>query len=446
MNPDRAPIPPELARGWLTADVPAIPGTLRDELQGFRVEEVPLYEPAGDGEHLYLRIEKTGISTDEAIRRIARTLGVQRARIGHAGLKDARAITTQWLSIQGAFVHQSKQLEGVEGLRVLEAKLHRNKLKVGHLAGNRFQLVLRGAGPHEATARAVLERLAATGAAAYFGLQRFGRDRSTHRLGEALVHDQAERFVELLIFGPGGRDGPVSEAEPVTPEPDEEDEAEGETKPAPPAQPGRVAEARALARKGDLEGAARAMPMALASEHAALRCLAQGRGAEAAIKAVPLRMRSFYVAAFQAWLFDGYLDRRLARGALATLEAGEIATLHRNGASFHTDDAAAETARAATLELSPSGPMFGAKLLRPREGSTALADEEAVLAARAPGLDAELTPAFGAKPQGERRALRIPVRDVSVAAEGADLRIGFLLPRGCYATTVLEELVKRRLD
>lgn len=443
MNP--TPIPAELTRGWLTADVPAIPGTLRDELSDFRVEEVPLYEPAGEGEHLYLRIEKTGISTDEAIRRIARTLGVPRARIGHAGLKDARAIAVQSLSIQGAVVHQARQLEGLEGVRVLEAKLHRNKLKVGHLAGNRFQLVLRGAGPHEAAARTVLERLAATGAAAYFGLQRFGRDRTTHRLGEALVHDQAERFIELLLFGPGGRDGPDA-AEPTAPEPlDDDDDAE-EAPAAPPPQPGRVAEARALLRKGDLEGAARAMPMALASEHAALRCLAQGRGAEAAIKAVPLRMRSFYVAAFQAWLFDGYLDRRLARGALGTLEAGEIATLHRNGASFHVEDAATETGRAATLELSPSGPMFGSRLLRPRDGSTALQDEEAVLAARAPGLDAELTPAFGAKPQGERRALRIPVREVSVSADGADLKIGFLLPRGCYATTVLEELVKRRLD
>lgn len=457
------PVPPELGRAWLTADVPAIPGEARAAPEDFRVEEVPLYEPAGDGEHLYLKLEKRGITTDEAIRRVAKRLGVPRAKVGHAGLKDAHAVTVQTISIHGAPQDVAARLEGDPQLRVLDARRHRNKLKVGHLLGNRFRLVLRGAGPGEAQARVVLERLAARGVASFFGLQRFGRERTTHRLGEALVRGEHQRYLDLLLLGPEHlRDAaPAVEAdvgpeEPDGAEPVAEAGAEGEGEADAPADGplegpaatsramARVAAARAKLRAGDPAGAARRLPRSAQAEQAALWALAQGRDLEAVVRAIPLRIRSFHVGAFQSFLFNAYLARRLDR--LDRVEAGEVVTLHRNGASFTVEDVAAEQARCAAFELSPSGPSFGHKLLRPREGSTARRDEDEVLATLAPGLGPELTPAGGVKPQGERRALRTPLKDVEVRREGDDLVVAFFLPKGCYATGVLEELFKRQVD
>lgn len=149
--------------------------------QDFVVEELPLYEPSGQGSHLFLRIRKTGLTTFEAVRRIGQALQVDTRDIGYAGMKDRHAVTTQTLSVP---VPSSGQLElaalqGIDGLEVLEARAHGNKLRIGHLLGNRFRLVLRqvqaGQGPALAEQ---LQSLSHTGVPNFFGPQRFGRDSS----------------------------------------------------------------------------------------------------------------------------------------------------------------------------------------------------------------------------------------------------------------------------
>lgn len=457
----RPPVPAELRRAYLTEDIEPVDCRVRATPEDFRVEEVPLYEPCGEGEHVYLRVEKRGITTDEAVRRLSRRLRVERRAIGHAGLKDARAVTVQTLSVHdpgGALDPAALAGLADPNLRVLEARRHRNKLKPGHLLGNRFVLRLAGAARGERAANLVLERLSARGVPNYFGLQRFGTERSTHRLGEALVREDAAAFVDLLLLGPGGAAPPAEAAPDPTldptdePAPDDEagalepvgDEGEGEARPRGGATARALAQARAALRAGDLAAAQRLLPRSFSAEHAALRARLEGRAPAACARAVPASWRSFYVAAFQSLLFNAYLTRRLGR--IDRVEPGEVVTLQRNGASFVVEDAAAEQARCAAFELGPSGPIFGQRLLRPAEGSTARADEDAVLAALAPGLGPELTQALGARPRGERRPLRVPLREARVEVSGDDLLVGFFLPKGSYATAVIEELRKEQTD
>ena len=418
----KPPVPPELARAYVSVDLPAISGVVRSELEDFCVEEVPIYEPCGEGEHLYLWVEKRGIPTNEAVRRLARWLGVPRRAVGYAGQKDARALTRQWISIHGAAADAAPENLGDSQLTVLQARRHKNKLKVGHLRGNRFTLTIRGAGAGEEAARAVLSRLEQRGVPNYFGLQRFGRDRTTHRLGAALVHEDPEAFAELLLHGARPSQG---EAEPSGASPS-------------------ILEARAALAQGDHAGALAAFPRSCSAELALCRALAKGKPAEQALRAVSFKMRVFYVAAFQSLLFNQYLSRRLER--IDQVEEGEVCNLHRNLAAFKVEDPAVEQPRCDALEISPSGPLFGRRLLRPSETSSAWADEEAVLAAEGSGLGAELSTALGSKPLGSRRPLRVPLSEVALRKEGEDLVLSFFLPKGCYATSVLEEMFREQTD
>jgi tRNA pseudouridine13 synthase len=174
---------------FLTSALPGTGGVVKSQDEDFRVEELPLYPALGEGPHAYLLIEKRGLTTPQAVDRVARALGVAPRSVGYAGLKDAHAVTAQTLSVEHVTVERAREaLADVPGLRLLDAKLHRNKLKLGHLRGNRFVLVVRGCAPGAAaTARAVLDELTRRGCPNYFGEQRFGNRADNDAVGRLLV-------------------------------------------------------------------------------------------------------------------------------------------------------------------------------------------------------------------------------------------------------------------
>jgi tRNA pseudouridine13 synthase len=173
-----APLP------WITADLPGSGGTVRGAPEDFRVDELPAYAPSGAGPHLYLRVEKTGRTTRDVVRDLARRLGVAERDAGVAGLKDRHAVTTQWLSFPVARDPDLAALAG-EGLRVLEVSRHANKLRTGHLRGNRFSIAVRGGDPGRALAAAAA--LAARGLPNFFGPQRFGAGGRNADVGRAIL-------------------------------------------------------------------------------------------------------------------------------------------------------------------------------------------------------------------------------------------------------------------
>ena len=186
MTDARLPIP--VPR--LHADLPGVGGSLKSEPGDFRVSEVPAYEPCGEGPHLYLRVRKTDRSAEALTAHLARTLGVAKRDIGTAGLKDRRAVTEQWVSVP-AVAQPRVEEANAAGVEVLESRRHTNKLKTGHLRGNRFDVLLRGVAPDaEARAAAIAERLRTIGFANAFGSQRFGKGGSTLALGLALLRGE----------------------------------------------------------------------------------------------------------------------------------------------------------------------------------------------------------------------------------------------------------------
>jgi tRNA pseudouridine13 synthase len=177
---------------YLTADLPGTGGVLRASPEDFRVEEIPAYLPAGKGDHVYVLIEKRDLGTPEAIRRIAQALGIRDGDIGSAGLKDRNAVTRQQLSLPPPVTPEQAMALALPNLAVLSAARHGNKLKTGHLRGNRFVLTIRGLrcpAPEAADrARAIMDRLASPpGSPNWYGEQRFGARGDNAARGRALV-------------------------------------------------------------------------------------------------------------------------------------------------------------------------------------------------------------------------------------------------------------------
>jgi len=160
---------------------------LRREPEDFVVEEVPLYEPAGEGEHTFVWIEKRLRTTEEVARVLARSAAVRPADVGYAGRKDRVAIARQWLSVPGLDPAAALAIEA-PGVRVLDARRHRHKLRTGQLRANRFELRVRDVAPEAlegATQRAAeLERV---GLANRFGAQRFGAEGANPERARALL-------------------------------------------------------------------------------------------------------------------------------------------------------------------------------------------------------------------------------------------------------------------
>ncbi len=189
-HPSTPPIDP-----FLTADVPGIGGQIRCVPEDFQVKERPLYLPCGEGEHLYITITKRGLSTPDLVRRLSSSLGIKAQAIGVAGLKDARAVTTQMVSLQGVTP------ERVMGLKIDDTLLtlqilgrHRNRLRTGHHSGNHFRLTIREVGNHAGEAvPLILEQLTKRGVPNYFGPQRQGKAGDNYQTGAALLHDARRR-------------------------------------------------------------------------------------------------------------------------------------------------------------------------------------------------------------------------------------------------------------
>ena len=153
----------------------------------FLVEEIPAYLPAGEGEHTYLWIEKKNLTTLEAVGKLAQVLGLQARDIGYAGMKDRRATTRQWLSLSGVDPARAQEA-AVEGVRILATGRHRNKLRVGHLHGNRFEILLTEVAAGEgAKISGALADLAAKGVPNRYGHQRFGSAGDNVEVGLAVL-------------------------------------------------------------------------------------------------------------------------------------------------------------------------------------------------------------------------------------------------------------------
>ena len=391
----------------LTNSLAGTGGTVRYTPEDFFVEEVPLYEPCGEGQHVYVRFEKRGMATHRLLDNISRQLHVSPRAIGYAGMKDANAVTRQTISIDGIDPSQVEQLN-IRGATVLSVSRHRNKLKLGHLAGNRFKIRIRDVDPHaENTARDILDVLQQRGVPNYFGEQRFGVRTNTHLLGWALLRGDSKEFVRQYLGYPHVDEKP------------------------------EIQQARTLVDEGEYEAALKIWPRNLYAERKLLSILVGSHGDESrAVATLNKRLRGLFFSAYQSFLFNQLLVQRIH--SVNQLMDGDVAYIHASGAAFVVQNLAAEQPRADAFEISPSGPMFGTKVLLASGVPGQM--ERQMLAETGLSLAEFRLPGINFK--GVRRPLRVPLTGVNLGWDDG-LVLEFQLPPGSYATEVLREVTKQ---
>jgi tRNA pseudouridine13 synthase len=170
----------DLSLPYITKDLPGIGGKIRQQSSHFVVEEIPLYDPQGIGNHLYVNITKENLTTREVQLRLADLFEVKPEEVGKAGLKDKYAVTTQTFSV--LFNDRASPdeiipiIEDNIPVRVNWAKYHNNKIRAGHLLGNRFTILITEVEGSSEEVKSIAERINEIGLPNFYGVQRTGRE------------------------------------------------------------------------------------------------------------------------------------------------------------------------------------------------------------------------------------------------------------------------------
>ncbi|MBI1374299.1 MAG: tRNA pseudouridine(13) synthase TruD [Phycisphaera sp.] len=404
---------------YVTADEPGIGGRIKARTEDFVVEEVPLFTPGGEGgnggDYLYLQVQKRKRLTSDVVRFFAEHFGVEREAIGFAGLKDKHAVVRQWFSVAGAT--EDRAVEFADGhVGIVDMCRGPVALTPGDLAGNRFEIKVRDvAGTEVVRAKRIVDHLARHGAANFLGDQRFGYRLNNHEQGRRLITGDLQGFLDVMLGEPRDDDNEHNRA------------------------------ARSAYEAGDYAAALEAWPTVHRFERQAIGPLSRGASAAEAVSSIDLLQRRMLVTAWQSAIFNRVLDARVRAGRLHVMELGDLAFKHTTRGVFQVRDLAAEQPRCDAFEISATGPMWGPDMRR----ASGDVDTRELDALAESGVSLERVMELAGddyEPRSSRRAMRMQVYDPLVTG-GADefgpfVKVEFGLPRGCFATTVMREVMK----
>jgi tRNA pseudouridine13 synthase len=193
---------------FIAGHLPGIGGAIKATAEHFQVEEILPYPPCGAGEHVFVKLRRAGWNTTEAGAALGKIFELKGSDIGWGGRKDKNAVTTQTFSLR---LPMDLSLAAVETrLRslpfdIIELQRHTNKLKTGHVAANRFRIVVSGVEPHvDARAAAIAAVLKSNGIPNYYGEQRFGHhfrnlDRAAALVRRGKAYGKKEAFTVSVL-------------------------------------------------------------------------------------------------------------------------------------------------------------------------------------------------------------------------------------------------------
>jgi tRNA pseudouridine13 synthase len=401
-------------------------GVIRQANEDFFVDEVPLQLPSGEGPNTWIHIEKNGRTTLDVVLDIAKLLHLSRKRTGFAGMKDRSAITRQWLCISNITPEELPDLnESLHNIKVLDIQRNQKKLRMGQLKGNKFKINIHNTedpASDKVIAEEVLESLKATGVPNYYGYQRFGEVRSTtHLVGKCLVEGDIKKAVDTYIGNP---------------------REEEHNQPY---------EARKLYDEGKLQESYDLMPKSMRYEKSMIKELitAENKHGEIvekdyirAIESLPKPLKRMFVNAYESYLFNKIVNERSKIGINKYFDGDIVIDKEEHWVHELNVDTVEDDFN--NFTLNPTAPLLGSKvpLAEGKQGEIErrVIDEENITKE---SFECPKTPKLGS--HGVRRSVRFKIEDTNVEKIDDGICVEFFIPKGCYATAVLREIMKRNV-
>lgn len=410
------------AETYLTSQK-GIGGHIRTKNEDFYVEEIPETLPSGEGPNTWLWIEKNSRTTLDVVLDIARELKINRKQMGFAGMKDKKAVTRQWICISNKTPEELQGLEKkLHNVKIINITPNQKKLRMGQLLGNKFRLMVRDVKDPEVAAQEaqeILNQLTERGVPNYYGYQRFGKDRpNTHLVGKALIKGGVKEAVDRYIGHPYDT------------------------------EPKHIQEARRFYDNGELEESLESMPSGMRYEKMMLRALIKemkkkGELTEKsyilALRSIPKPLSRMFVHAYQSYLFNRAVSERTKLG-IDHYVKGDI-LIDNDEHLIHEFREEEIDNEIKNFQAHPSSPLYGSKV--PLAGGILGEIEQKILDGENLKLDDFIVPQMPKLgSHGIRRAMRFKIWDVFAEANDEGVMVNFSIPKGCYATAVLREVMK----
>jgi tRNA pseudouridine13 synthase len=410
---------------FLTQGLPGIGGNLKVVPEDFVVRETAkLPEPRENGRYTIAKIRTRNWETNKLVREFSRTLHISRKRIGFAGTKDKRAIVERYFWFD-ARIEDVRKLN-LKDVEILEMYSAGKQLEIGDVIENSFEIIVRDVETRECRERIeqIYDHIKKNmGFPNFFGIQRFGVYRPvTHLVGREIVKGDLKTAVHMYIANPM------------------EDENE-DTK--------HVREY--IAETSDFANAAKMMPDSMLFERSIAQKLAETHGDYAgALRVLPKNLLMMFVHAYQSYLFNRILSRRIEAFGGNTLEIGDIVLPIKNGFPDENENILVKQGNYATIHKKwsegkcvVSGIVFGAQPFfaedLPGEIERKVIEEE-----KLKPVDFIIPDLPEASSKGTRRALFAEVKNLSWEMMENRVKFMFSLGRGTYATSLLREFMKSK--
>ena len=408
-------------------DTPGTGGRLKRSPEDFQVVEISSSPPRCEGGAVTIaRVTARNWEMNRLVRQLAKSLGIGRDRIGFAGTKDKRAVTSQLMSFP------------VPPERLMELQLHqieisdpypaKRGISIGDLIGNEFTIRvtdtrLAGGDLSDSVASTSEQLETLGGFPNFFGVQRFGAVRPiTHDVGKWIVKGDMEKAVMTYVANPL------------------------------PNERGESMEARArLQKEMDFEAALDYYPKIMTFERTMIGHLSRNPDDHAgAIASLPSNLQMMFVHAYQSFLFNRMLCERIRRGLPLDrpLVGDVVLPADRNGLPQHDCGVPVTKENIDLVEKQVSqgrafisGVLFGTESLL-AEGEMGEIERSII---EQEGLSREdfMVPALHqCSSKGTRRELLGTVKDFRYEIHENDITFSFALNKGCYATSLLREYLK----
>jgi tRNA pseudouridine13 synthase len=427
---------------------PGVGGKIRQLIEDFVVEELLVegskaevsladsHEPVGRGRYLICVMVKRDWDTLLAVRNVARRLGVSHKRIRIAGMKDAKALTAQHISLQGVAPTRASQVK-IKDIALHPIRFSNRRIFSQLLLGNQFQVVIRAishtSSMAEKRVKNVQNELAGLGGVPnFFGHQRFGTIRPiTHLVGRFLTRGNLDKAAFAFLAQPSAHEHPESK------------------------------EAREqLQNDQDFEEALHFFPKHLRYERFMLGHLAkQPRDFVGAFRELPLKLRKLFVQAYQSFLFNKFLSERIKRGSplneprigdyVVKLDDYGLPTTEFTQVTNECLQPVKETLNESKMRVAI--PLVGFKQ-PPSQGVQGEIEKEILENENVNPRDFQISFMPEVSAPGMLRTILAPATNLSVGKASGDstdpskreIRLGFTLYRGSYATVLLREFMKPR--